>query len=333
MKKTFWLLIIVGMLSLLMACGQTETDEELEETENGTDTEETAVEEEPEDEASENENTETEEAESEEEQPSASEDANEEEAVMTEEIIDGSYEVYGHRDFDADEELIVFSFQRSEQQLPLEDRFMASLKESVETDKLEELERISAEGTAASLYFTENEQLQSMASAEQLYFTDMLYDISSLYGIDTLHFYVGDEPGIDFGQTGRIETLEVEAPKSRGFYVYGDIDGTRTYISGVAAEEVMTNDDGDLMDFVETVNKMQSVQDSAAYHSGISEGIEIIDVSVHDALAEVHYNSPDAQTDISDFENVLQLAALDFHMQELHLINQEQEQAKIYLFD
>lgn len=317
MKRTY-LLIAVSLLFFLIACGQNGNEPEESEEESADETAEEG---------------ETQESETNEEQSSPSEEANEKEQHIKEEILDSGFIVYGHRDFERSEELLAFSFQRSDQQLPLEERLLDSLKESAETDKLAELEQIAVDGTAASLYFTENEQLQSMASAEQLYFTDMLHAISSLYGIETLEFYTGNEPGIEFGQTGTVERLDVEAPENRGFYVYGDIDGMRTYISGVSAEEIMTDEAGDLMDFPETVNKMKTVKDNSSYQPGIGAGIEIIDVTVNDAAAEVHYNLAEDQADITDFENVLQLTALDFGFQELHLINQEEGQASIFLFD
>jgi hypothetical protein len=325
MKRTYVLLFALSLLFFLIACGQNEADEESETMENGTGTEEDAAQEDAEeDEAGQEAND---------SQSEASEEVNEADPGLTEETVDGSMIINGYRDYEENEELITFSFHRSNQQLSLEERLFDSLKESVETDKLEELDRITVDGTTASLYFSENERLQSMASTEQLYFTDMLYAISSLYGIETLDFYVDENLGIEFGQTGTVESMEVETPQNRGFYVYGDIDGTRTYISGIFAEEIITDEAGDLMDFPETVNKMRTVQDQAFYQPGINEGIEIIDVSVQDARAEVHYNAVNAEADIADFENVLQLAALDFDFQELHLINQEEGLAKIFLFD
>jgi major membrane immunogen (membrane-anchored lipoprotein) len=326
MKRTY-LLIAISLLFLLMACGQNDTGEETDEAENGTQTEDEVSDENGEEEETESEPNEDQETASE------NEDISEEEQTVTEETIDGSFIVYGHRDYEGNEELLTFSFQRSDQQLSLEERLMDSLVESAETDKLDALDRITIEGSTASLYFTENEQLLSMASTEQLYFTEMLYEISSLYGIETLEFYVGDEPGVDFGQTGTVETMEVEAPDNRGFYVYGEVDEETTYISGVAAEEEMSNESGELMNFAETVEKMQSVQGDASYHSGISEGIDIVDVTVNDMIAEVHYNTADSQANLENFEHVLQLAALDFDFEHLQLNNQEEGEVKIFPLD
>ncbi|MFA1820353.1 hypothetical protein ACDX78_09230 [Virgibacillus oceani] len=324
MRRTYMLLITIGLLFLLIACGQNETEEEPEANENETETEETEVE---------NDEEETSESEPADEQETASEEPNEEEQSITEETIDRSVMIQGHRDFEVDEALLTFSIHRLDEQLPLEEVFMEALKVSEETDKLEALESITIDGTVASLHFTENHELQSMASAEELYLTETLYDISSLYGIETLAFYTGEAKGIEFGQTGTMETMEVEAPENRGFYVYGEIDGETTYISGVAAQEEMTNESGEQMTFAETIEKMQTVRDDAPYQSGIGETIDIVDVTVNDAVAEVHYNVADSQANMADFENVLQLAALDFEIEALHLNNQEEGEIKIFLFD
>jgi hypothetical protein len=323
MKRTYLLLIAVGLLFLLIACGQNENGDAPDEPENDTETEDEAA----------DENGEEPESDPSDGQDEAEEDIDEKEQTVTEETIDGNVMIYGFRDFDANDELLTFSINRLDEQLPLEEVLMEALKESEETNRLELLERITIEGKTASLHFTENHELQSMASAEQIYLTETLFEISSFYGIDTLEFYTGEEPGVEFGQAGMTETLEVEPPANRGFYEYGEIDGETTYISGVAAEQELTNENGDLLSFAETIEKMQSVPDNAPYQSGIGEGFDIVDVTVNDAVAEVHYNMADSQENTENFENVLQLAALDFEFEELHLNNQEDGEVKIFLFD
>lgn len=315
MKKIYLFLTAMSFSFLFVACGQDD------ESENGTETDDDTQEEAIEDDT----NGESGEA--------AEDPADEpEESTVTEETIDGSFTVYGHRDFAENEELLTFSFHRSDQQLSLEERLLDSLVESTETDKLDELDSITVEENTASLYFTENEQLLSMASAEQIYLTETLHEISALYGIETIEFYSGDDLGIEFGQSGTVETMEVEVPDNRGYYVYGDIDGETTYISGVAAGEEVTNENGELMTFAETVEKMQSVQEHASYQAGISEAIEIVDVTVNDRIAEVHYNVA-GELNLEDFERVLQLTALDFDFEHLELTNQEAGESKIFLMD
>ena len=325
MKKTYFLLLAISLLFLLLSCAQNGTEEEPDETGNETDTEET--------DPVGNEDEEDSVSDPADEQETTSEETNEEEQSITEETIDRSVMIQGHRDFEVDGELLTYSIHRLDEQLPLEDVLMESLKLSEETNKLETLETIAIDGTTASLHFTEDHELPSMASAEEWYLTETLFNISSLYGIETLEFYTGDVPGVEFGQTGKMETLEIEAPDNRGYYMYGEIDEETTYISGAAVQEEMTNESGDLMAFTETVESMQAVQESAFYQSGINEEIEIVDVTVNDAIAEVHYNISDSQEGLADFENALQLAALDFKFEELHLNNVEEGEMRIFLFD
>jgi hypothetical protein len=61
--------------------------------------------------------------------------------------------------------------------------------------------------------------------------------------------------------------------------------------------------------------------------------MDIVDVTVNDAVAEIHYNTSGSQPDMENFENVMQLTALDFELEELHLNNQEEGEKKIFLFD
>src|SRR5690625_979485 len=248
MKKTYFLLLAISLLFLLMSCAQNGTEEEPDETGNETGTEET--------DPVGNEDEEDSLSDPADEQETTSEETNEEEQNITEETIDRSVMIQGHRDFEVDGELLTYSIQRLDEQLPLEDVLMESLKLSEETNKLETLETIAIDGTTASLHFTEDHELPSMASAEEWYLTETLFNISSLYGIETLEFYTGDVPGVEFGQTGKMETLEIEAPDNRGYYMYGEIDEETTYISGAAVQEEMTNESGDLMTFDETIEKM-----------------------------------------------------------------------------
>ncbi|WP_066190051.1 hypothetical protein [Gracilibacillus timonensis] len=114
---------------------------------------------------------------------------------------------------------------------------MDSLVESDATSQqvLSTLQEITIDNESEpSFVFTPLQLFSSMASTEQAHFQEMLFQISSLYGIDLLRFYTGEQVGIMFGQAGEIESMKVEAKENRGDYLFPTDNGTYQYIAGVS---------------------------------------------------------------------------------------------------
>lgn len=111
--------------------------------------------------------------------------------------------------------------------------------------------------------------------------------------------------------------------------------GEYTYVSGAVAEEEIYTADGELLDFGQTVEAMATVNsDGASYYSGIYEGLEIEEAMINGNQAIVRYRVSDeveaSELERQDFEQVLQLAALDFQVDELKIVNEMDRVISVY---
>lgn len=270
----------------------------------------------------------------------------EEQETYSEEVIEGSYAVVGHTVNLDGQNMPVrgFSFNRTDKEEPREIRLMEALIESDVSiqkifTKLQEVRIV--EETEAELIFTDDEQFTSLASAEQQNLTGMIEEVSHFFGISELRFYIGDEPGIMYGQTGELDGMTIEAAENRGYYLpTGEAaDSNETiFVSGSALEKNMKDENGELFDFAATVEEMtSSKEDASAYESAIPETIEIQDIQIEGEEAEVVFemdvDQPDREQMVEQFETVLQLTALDVGLTSLHIIDESDLTKKTYTFD
>ncbi len=240
--------------------------------------------------------------------------------------------------------ILTLDFTRIEENGSLEEDMKKSLVESDETSQnvLSELEDVTIEnGTEATFTFSPDETMASMSSTEQEHFSEMLSQISFLYGIKQLHFYVEDEAGVSIGQSGDIETLEVEANENRGYYLFPTDDSENpeyNYITAATAGEEITDENGDLFDLAATIEAMRMVNtDNVAREPSIDERVEIHSAKVEGKQAEVSYSIADDQEewteeDQEQLEDVLQLTALDFEVDALQLTNEDEKTLTTFPF-
>ncbi|WP_077602976.1 hypothetical protein [Oceanobacillus sojae] len=134
------------------------------------------------------------------------------------------------------------------------------------------------------------------------------------------------------------EPVEIEQESNRGYYVIPSEESERgeyTYISGSEAGEQIYSEDDELFDFGQTIEAMTTTEnDDGSYHSGIYEGVEIEEATIDGNQAIVKYHINDdteaSQQEMEDFEQVLQLAALDFQAEELEIINETERIISAY---
>lgn len=279
-------------------------------------------------------------------EPAEDTEEKKEQETFTDEVIDGDYKVSGHFvNLDGQEMPVMgFSFDRADEEETRETRLMESLIESDVSinqilSKLQEVRIVEA--TEAELVFTDDEQFTSLASTEQLNLTSMIEEISRFYGISELHFYIGDEPGIMYGQTGELDGMTIEAAQNRGYFLpTGEAadNGEIIFISGSALEKNMKDEEGELFDFAATVEEMAASRDDASsYESAVPQAIEIQDIQTEAKEAEVVFemdnNQSNSEQAAKQFETALQLTALDFDLAALHLVNKSDMTRKTFTFD
>ncbi|KQL58698.1 MULTISPECIES: hypothetical protein [Bacillaceae] len=93
--------------------------------------------------------------------------------------------------------------------------------------------------------------------------------------------------------------------------------------------------DDELLDFSQTIEAMASVDDdNGEYGSGLYEGLNVQEATIDDNQSIVSYNLHDgsepSEQERIDFEHVVQLAALDFQVEELRLVNETEKVISIY---
>lgn len=267
----------------------------------------------------------------------AKNDEDAEELDYTEEQVAGDFLIYGEWLEGTD---FMLYFTRTTDEMTREERFHQSLIESdpSQRDLFSATTNFEVDGTVVNLYYNENDHL-SMASTESAQFWEVLHAIGFRYGFDEFNLFNQDgERGLTFAESYWEEPVEIEQEPNRGYYVVSPEKSERgefTYISGAVAGEEIYADDGELLDFGQTVEAMATVEnDKGSYYSGIYEGLEIEEAMIDGDEAIVKYDISDeaevSQQEREDFEQVLQLAALDFQVEELKIVNETDRIVSVY---
>ncbi|MFD1067835.1 hypothetical protein [Oceanobacillus locisalsi] len=277
------------------------------------------------------------------ENPAENEEANDhsdneaEEQEYTEEQVSGDYLI--HAEWLDGTDLLLY-FTRTADEMTREERIHQSLMESdpSQRDLFSATTNFEVDGTEANLYFNEDDDL-SMASTESAMFWEALNEIGFRYGLDEFNLFNQDgERGLVFAENQWQDPVDIEQEPNRGYYVMSPEEterGEHTYISGAVAEEEIFAEDGELLDFGQTVEAMTTAtNDDGSYRSGIYEGLEIEEARIDEDQATVTYHINDgaeaSQQEREDFEQVLQLAALDFQVEELKLVNETDQVISVY---
>lgn len=189
--------------------------------------------------------------------------------------------------------------------------------------------------------FTEEEGgALSTTSAQTTFFYSSLFGISDLYGIEEIVFTNPEgEENVIVAQRLVDEPLIVEEERgiSRGYYTIYDKELEQTnFLAGVDVGEQVADENGEPLSFPETVEAMKTAdQEEATYSSAMVEGLEVVDASLENETAIVRFTSDEetvTEPDLIVFENAMQLAALDFSVEELRLINETLEESTTYPF-
>lgn len=260
-----------------------------------------------------------------------------EEENYTEEQVAGDFLIYGEWLDGTD---LMFYFTRTTDDMTYEERFRQSLIESDPSQRelFSTMTNFEIDGTVVNLYFNENDDL-SMASTESKQFWEALHEVGFRYGMGEMNlFNQNGERGLVFAENRWEETVQLEPEPNRGYYVVSSEKSERgkyTYISGAVAGEDISTEDGKLFDFEQTIEAMATVEnDDGEYISGIYEGIEIEEARIDGKQAVVKYHVNDgvevSQQEREDFEQVLQLAALDFQVDELKIVNETDQVISSY---
>ncbi|MBY7142618.1 hypothetical protein KFZ56_05895 [Virgibacillus sp. NKC19-3] len=260
-----------------------------------------------------------------------------EEQDYTEERVAGDYLIYGEWLEGTD---FLLYFTRTTDELTSEERLHQSFMESdpSQRDLFSATTDFEVDGTAANLFYREDDDL-SMASTESAQFWEVLHEIGFRYGLDAFNLFNQDgERGLGFAENYWEEPVDIEQEPNRGYYVVSPEQSERgedTYISGAVAEEEIYTEDDELLDFNQTVETMETTtNDEEDYYSGIHEGVEIEEAMIDGNQAVVTYHKNEdaevSQQEREDFEQVLQLAALDFQVEELKLVNETDRVISVY---
>ncbi|MFD2658281.1 hypothetical protein [Gracilibacillus thailandensis] len=234
-----------------------------------------------------------------------------------------------------------FSITRDEeQQLSLAERLEMSLNDNdpSEQEILSSYADISVEWPELHLHFNEEGNQLSTTSTQSLLFNETLYGISDLYGIEKVTFFNPDgETDIIVAERGIDEPIVIEDERglTRGYYTVYDQELEETlFLPGGKLEEQVTNENGEPLSFPETVESMHTVDiEDAFYSSAIIEGFEIENALIENGNATVQYTMNEdivTEDDRTVFENAMQLAALDFHAWEIRLINDTMQESITY---
>ncbi|SDN59603.1 hypothetical protein [Alkalicoccus daliensis] len=233
------------------------------------------------------------------------------------------------------------SFARAEEeQLPLEEQIEQSLTDGDPTEQeiLRSYADISTDGPALDLQFQEDGNQLSTTTAQSGLFYTSLFTISDLYGMEEISFFNPEEElDIIVAERGIQEPLNVQEERdmTRGYYTVYDEELEETlFLAGGEVEEQITNEAEDPLNFPETIETMTAVErEDAFYSSAMAEGIEVTQVMLEDGNAAVNYTMEEESVSEADrivFEKAVQLAALDFHAEEIILINETKEERIIY---
>lgn len=255
----------------------------------------------------------------------------------TEEQVTGDYLIHLERS----EELgVQLYFTRTSGDMTRDQLLHESLQESDPSQRqlFSAVTDFEVDGAAANLYFNEDDVL-SMASTESNQFWEVLHEIGFRYGIKEINLFNQDgERGLTFAENTWEDPVEIEQEPNRGYYVVAadsSEQGENTYVSGAVTEESIYGADDELLNFEETIEAMTTVEnEDMPYHSGIYDGIEIEEATIDGSQAIVRYQVGDdaeaSDQERQDFEQVLQLAALDFQVEELKIINETDQVISSY---
>lgn len=255
-------------------------------------------------------------------------------ADYTEQQIHEPFSLHGVWTHQGEQEISLLSFEyHVAGETTKEDRILESLKQSDFTSSqiLDELDKVQLDDSTVELHFTADEKVTSMASTEQTMFSDMLGELAYLYGIEEIAFYVEDEPGILYGQTGEINGLSVESSENRGYYLLTDQEEvSTTYLSGGLIEA----EQGAELGFSDAVQEMRIVEDEEAeYTAAIPDTVEIQEADISEDRTRVTYtmNGEWNEEAKEHFENALKLTTLDYGMEKLELVNETHRERTIYV--
>ncbi|PPA70100.1 hypothetical protein [Jeotgalibacillus proteolyticus] len=271
------------------------------------------------------------------EEDAGSQEDESEEANYTEENVKGDYIIYSER---ADELGLLYYFTRTAEDLPHQELLHRSLVESDTSlrNLFSAVTNFEVQGTAANFYYNEDDNL-SMASTESEEFWEVLNELGFRFGIEEFNLLNQDgERGLTFAENYWEEPVKIEPEPNRGYYVVSAENSERgelTYVSAAVAGEEIYDDNGELLDFGQTVEAMAEVESGEPfYYAGIFEGMEIEEAIIEENQAIVRYRVNDgvqaSEQERIDFEQVLQLTALDFQVQGLKIVNESDKIVSTY---
>ncbi len=255
----------------------------------------------------------------------------------SEEQVTGEYIIHLER---SEELPLQLYFLRTTDEMTREQLLFESLTESDPSQRqhFSNMTDFAVEGTVANLYFDEDDVL-SMASTESNQFWEVLHELGFKYGISEVNLFNQDgERGLTFAESIWEEPIAIEPEPNRGYYVVS-LDsskrGESTYVSGIVTEESIYGEGDELFSFEETIETMATIEaEEVPYYSGIYDGIEIEEARIEGDQAivryQIHSEADPTEQERIDFEQVLQLAALDFQVEELHLVNETDQVISVF---
>lgn len=235
-----------------------------------------------------------------------------------------------------------FSIYRNESEEidSLEKQVINSLTDSdpSEQDILSSFTSLSLESRELTIQFNEEGNQLSTTTAQTTLFYDSLFGISDLYGIKEIVF-INPDGGTDIivaeREVNKPLVVEEEREATRGYYtVYDEALEETLFLAGQALEEQVVNEEGELLSFSDTVDKMEIIDEEGAFYaSAVVKGIDIVNATLVNGRASVQYTMDEdivTEADRVVFENAIQLAALDFQASKVELVNDTLEEHVIY---
>ncbi|SEN89728.1 hypothetical protein SAMN04488134_102221 [Amphibacillus marinus] len=219
------------------------------------------------------------------------------------------------------QDYLTVTLEHTEEELSQEEQLMRALVASDQTgyQSFQELLEVTVEDSIATLVFSEEHMLASLASTESLHLNQMLTRLGAWYGIDELVFYVHDEPGIDYGQMGNIESLPLEIEHNRGYARLTESEADTdqaVYVPFYQLDQTITAE-SEFEDVIEAMTENQT----DLFISAIPTDITIEDVSVEGEEAEISYRANNLAS-IEDFYQLIEGVVRDYEYRSIHLVNE-----------
>ncbi|MFA9556631.1 hypothetical protein ACERII_04885 [Evansella sp. AB-rgal1] len=173
---------------------------------------------------------------------------------------------------------------------------------------------VNEEETIVTLDFVNERSIERLASSESDYLWQAFEQFFGFYGFETLQFTANGDPGVYWGQSGILETEWSLPNENRGYYRFRDEDGAQYLVRATVAEEPI-EENGDLLSFSETIEKMRVVSEGAWYESVIPVSVVIEDVVVQGEHAFVTLTDDSEFSDVEEYHlfiEALLLTASDF---------------------